>query len=103
MLSVCGSFLRPAQVTNSAWMGMRSLFYFAGLLVSGYFINYMTGVGSGNERHFDGLRWNHFVPMIFCIFGLFHTAVIRSTRPTISDYSPHEEADDMVFKDNENR
>ena len=99
MLSVCGSVLRPGQITSGAWMGMRSMYYFAGVLVSCYFLNYMTGAYSASERHFDGLRWNHFVPLIFSVFGLFHTMLVRSTRPQVTDYTPHEEVDDLVFKD----
>ena len=98
LLSVCGSILRPAQFTSGVWMGMRSMYYFAGVLLSCYFLHYMTGGNSSTERHYNGLRWNHFVPMAFSIFGVLHTMVVRSTRPQISQYTPHEEADDIVFK-----
>ena len=98
MIGVCGSVLRPGQIGSTAWMGMRSIYYFAGVLISCYFLNYMTGAYSSTERHFNGLRWNHFVPLIFSVFGLIHTIVIQTTRPQISEYAPHEDADDIVFK-----
>ena len=99
MISVCGSVLRPGQATSAAWTGMRSLYYFSGVIVSVYFLNYMTGAYSSTDRHFNGLRWNHFVPLIFSVFGLLQSMLIRTTRPQISEYTPHEEADDIVFKD----
>ena len=102
LLSVCGSVIRPTQGTANGWLGMRSLYYFAGLLVSGYYINYMTTTGS-NQRHFDTLRWNHFVPMIFCIVGLIHSAVVNATRPRVDGYSPQEDDGDIVFRDENTR
>ena len=99
LVSVCGSVLRPGQTMINAWMGMRSLYYFAGVLLSCYFLNYMTGAYSANERHFNALRWNHFVPLIFSVFGLLHTMAVRTTRPQVSEYTPHEEANEIVFRD----
>ena len=99
LLTVCGSALRSSTRTNNTWIGMRSLYYFAGIIVSGIYLSYISGRNSSNMHHFSSLSWNNFVPLVFCIFGLLHSAVVLTTRPRSNDYSPHIENEDLTLRD----
>ncbi len=78
---------------------MRSVYYLAGLLVSGYYLHYLSGHGSTNLNQLSLLRWNHFVPLAFCLFGLLHSVVVGRSRPNTDGYVPQADSEAMVTKD----
>ena len=100
MLAVCGSAIRSSETSSNVWIGMRSAFYFAGVLVSGFYLNYLSGSHSASQQH---LSWNNFVPLIFSVVGLMHGIVVRQTRPRIDGYTPQTETDELIFRDESSR
>ena len=103
LLSVGGSIVRSGQIATSAWLGARSVYYLAGLMISIYFLNFMTATGSSSGRHYNGLRWNNFLPLIFCLFALFHSLFVSRTRPLPVQINPFDEGEDVIFKDDQTR
>ena len=103
LFSVVASGIRQSEATTTAWISMRSVYYFAGILVSGYYLNYLSGQQSTNLNNFSPLHWNHFVPLAFCILGLVHSVVVGRSRPSTTGYDPHLEAEDLMFKDSTTR
>ena len=104
LISVCTSIVIPRRAMSAAWEGMRGMYYFSGIICSLIFINYLTGASSSSQRHFNGLRWNHFVPLVFCIISLLHSLAIRATgRSSTAEYAPHEDFGDLVFRDETTR
>ena len=103
LLAVCGSVLRSGDTASSVWLSTRTVYYIAGILVSGYYLHYLTGANSATASRLSLLSWNNFVPLVFCIFGLIHSIVVRQTRPRSDGYTPHLEADELMFRDERSR
>ena len=104
LFAVCISALGRNGLTDSAWLSMRSVYYFAGILVSGYYLHYLSGHRSTNVENFSALRWNNMVPLAFCVFGLILSLIVGRTRPTSTDgYTPHQDTEQPIIKDDFSR
>ena len=99
LISVGGSVTRSSDATRRAWMGMRSIYYSAGILVSGYYLSFLLGNHSTNLPTSSSLSWNNFVPLIFCIFGLLHTLFLWRSQPRTNEYHPQNDPDIVVSGD----
>ena len=92
--------VRGSEGVNSFWMNTRTVYFFAGLIISLMYLNFMRQRTSHSTRTHP-MQFHDFVPLIFSIFGLGLSWVInRTTRPAPQYSVVDDDTGDIVFRDN---